>query len=326
MNRYRPVARIIVSWWLVAGLLVLDGGCRGGGGGGGVPVVVFSIEDRASPAFSDLDFTEEMLRSELRESLLHRGFHPLAEPEEGAYRVDLSVGQATEQGAPAGDEQGKIIRSLQVELVFWRRTASGDKEQIRASGRSYQGQPLGLERQQGFQRVLSEALGKAVEWVYLQLRARSLDSQQLAALLSDKNSRKRLYALRSLRERRAPELLDRIIGLLHDQDSEVVLEAVGVLVAQGDQRAVLPLIRVARGKDLLFLSQIVTAVGRLGGRQAQGYLFTLAAGHPADQIRSLARETLEQLQKRTGSRRSDEGAALLVPVPVQGRKAKRGGK
>ena len=325
MTGHRPVARVVTPWCLVVGLLAGWGGCRGSGDEG-MPVVLFSIDDRASPSFTGLDFSEKLLRKLLRGAVVQRGFRLLEEPAEGAFRVDLSVGQATEQGPKTTDDQEKIYRSLQVEVVFWRRTASGDKEQISAVGRSYQGQARELDRQKGFERVLAEALGKAVDWVALQLRARSLDGEHLAALLGDSNSRRRLYTLRSLRERRTPELVPRVIELLHDQDPEVALEAVGVLVAQHDQRAVLPLIQVAQGKDLLFLSQIVTAVGQLGGRQARGYLFTLAAGHSSEQIRRLAREALERLQKQPGSRRGDVGAALVVPVAEEGRKVKGGEK
>jgi HEAT repeat protein len=98
--------------------------------------------------------------------------------------------------------------------------------------------------------------------------------------------------------------------MLSDPDPDVVMEAVGVLVALREQKAALPLIRLARGRDQIFLLQIITALGEIQGPVARGFLFTVAAGHDSPEIRERAREALDRVVQ------ADRPATSTSPEPA----------
>lgn len=80
---------------------------------------------------------------------------------------------------------------------------------------------------------------------------------------------------------------------------EVGLRAVGGLVALGDPNAVLPLIDLAQRRPPVLVRQLVYAIGALGGRHAEGYLVTVASGHPDRQVREAARRAVAELAAST---------------------------
>jgi HEAT repeat protein len=110
--------------------------------------------------------------------------------------------------------------------------------------------------------------------------------------------------LRALRDRRMPEMIPRVIEMLSDPNPDVAMEAVGVLVAQKEKRAAVPLIRMAQGRDNVFLFQIITALSEIQGPVAKGYLFTLAAGHDLPDVRKRAREAFDRILREEGANRS----------------------
>ena len=119
-------------------------------------------------------------------------------------------------------------------------------------------------------------------------------------------------------------MVPRVIAMLNDPDPDVVMEAIGVLVAQKDERAVVPLIRMTQGRDRIFLLQIITAVGEIRGPTARGFLFTLAAGHTSPEIRKRAQETLDRLlreQKSSGT--GSDQQVLALPENISTRKDPR---
>lgn len=74
-----------------------------------------------------------------------------------------------------------------------------------------------------------------------------------------------------------------------------VLDAVGALVAIGDPKGAPALIDAARQKPPDYVIPLIHALARLGGRQAEGYLFTLKQGHPSPRIRAEAEQAWKQL-------------------------------
>jgi len=94
--------------------------------------------------------------------------------------------------------------------------------------------------------------------------------------------------------------LTKLLGTEEDQD--VVLRIIGSLVAIGDEAAVKPMIDWTSRKDQRLLLQIIFAVSSLGGRTAEGFLVTLASGHPSEEIQQGAKDALAELQRRSGSK------------------------
>jgi hypothetical protein len=139
-------------------------------------------------------------------------------------------------------------------------------------------------------------------WLDLSADPRLIDS------LDHPDPRMRDFVIQRLGERQsvaAVEPLCRRLGA--EPQPELVLRAVGALVAIGDERAVQPLIELTRRKDPRFVVQVVFALGAIGGRTAQGYLVTLASGHPVEAVRTSAAQALEELEEQSADRRREDG-------------------
>ncbi len=123
------------------------------------------------------------------------------------------------------------------------------------------------------------------------------DDARLIQALRHPDSSLRDFAIQRLGERKsvaAVDALGEILGSL-EEDPDRVLRAVGALVAIGDRRAVDPLIDLTRRKDPRFVIQVVFALSGIGGPTAQGYLVTLASGHPVEAVRESAKDALGEM-------------------------------
>jgi len=288
-------------------------------------VVIFGLDDQASGAPQGVRFDLKRARKVLSEALENgKKLELVSEDAPGVFRAELTITLASERESARTEENG-IYRAVQVDLTL-SRWADDESQKLYSQGQAFLVQdPDKVERKEGFDRVLQQAIGRAVEMIDLQLESRYLPTERLAELLNSQDSEDRLYVLRALRERRLPEMMPRIIEMLSDPDPDVAMEAVGVLVAQKEQRAAVPLIRMAQGRDLVFLFQIITALAEIQGPVAKGFLFTLAAGHDSPEVRKRAREALGQIQSREESDRAGKDKAVAFPRTQSKQAAPRGG-
>lgn len=303
-----PVARLSLALAVVLGAAA----CQEGPTLERQPVLVLGVDDQSSQAGAGFDVrrAEATLSRSLAAS---RHLRLVEQREATAFRAELAILLASERSPEHGSETG-VYRAVQVELRLVRRSQP-EPEILQAQGSSFQVQePGSVPSQEGFRRILDDAIAQAVERIDLQLETRGMPVEKLRALLASADDEDRLYVLRVLRERRVPSLVPRVIELLREPDPALVLEAVGVLVAQRDERAVSALIGLAQAKDAVFLLQIITAVAEIGGPLARAYLFTLAAGHPEAQIRARALEGFERVQRAT-----DEQAGPVMALPRDGK-------
>jgi len=282
-------------------LLLLGGGCwvacHSAAAVKEHPIYIVGVDDRASGVPDGVQFDPERSRQHLEAALADsRTMHVVEQRKPAAYRAELTISLASERESEREDQTG-VYRAVQVELHV-HRDQGGQRDWLTAQGEAFLVQePAEGGRNEGFDRVLERAVAKAVEYIDLQFECRELEPEQLRERLNSEQAEQRLYVMRSLRDRNIPEMVPDVVRRLADPDEDVVLEAVGVLVAQRDRRAVEPLIALSRSRDLVFRLQIITAMAELGGPVARGYLFTLAAGHPADEIRQRAREGLARIER-----------------------------
>lgn len=303
---------------LVVCLLAAAAGCNRSSGERPNAVFVLGVEDRASGVPKGVRFDQQHSRKYLSEALA--ASKTMTEVEErvpGAFRAELVIELASERESERDGSVG-VYRAVQVEIHV-HRLLDDEREWLSAQGKAFLVQQADEEdRNEGFDRVLALAIAKAVEYLDLQLEARQLDADQIERRLKDERAEDRLYVLRSLRGRKMPELIPAVIGMLKDTDDDVVLEAVGVLVDQRDERAVLPLIRMSQTRDPIFQLQIITAMAELGGDVARGYLFTLAAGHGSAEVRQRAKEGLERIREAEERAGQDPGEhAVATPRPLE---------
>lgn len=77
------------------------------------------------------------------------------------------------------------------------------------------------------------------------------------------------------------------------------LRVVGALVPIADVAVARALVASARGQPPAYVSALVFALSRVGGREAEAYLFTVASGHPDERLRASARAALDELTRRS---------------------------
>jgi hypothetical protein len=125
------------------------------------------------------------------------------------------------------------------------------------------------------------------------------DEDDLIASLQSGDERLQLFAVQRLGERKSKAAVKPLIALLDDRTKpELALRAIGALIAIGDPRAAEPMIELAHNKDPQFVLQVVFALGALGGPTAEGYLVTLASGHPVEAVRRGAEDALAELGRK----------------------------
>ena len=135
-------------------------------------------------------------------------------------------------------------------------------------------------------------------WAHVRWRLEHLQkpvSELLALLPTTQDKRQRLFLITRLGELRSREAVEPMIALLkQEQDDATILRLIGSLAQIGDDRAVEAMIGSTRLKDEIFMVQVVYAIGGIGGRMAEGFLVTLASGHPSPRVKNAARRMLDE--------------------------------
>lgn len=148
--------------------------------------------------------------------------------------------------------------------------------------------------------LVVEAVGVASRDVGAAVELEQVSDQVLLAALGDPDPKRRARAVSRVEERKLKDAVGPLSDLVRDETQErvVVLRAIGALVAIGDPAAVGALIDAGRRRPPAYLTQIVFAVGALGGKEGQAWLLTLASGHADEGIRNAAKQALAELEKR----------------------------
>jgi hypothetical protein len=125
----------------------------------------------------------------------------------------------------------------------------------------------------------------------------------LIAALEDPDPRLRDFVTMRLADRKSRDAVPALCARLKSEPrTELVLRAIGALVAIKDPRAVEPIIELGKQREDEFVLQTLYAVGAIGGRTAQAYLYTVASGHPVEAVRRGAQEALEELERSAGGK------------------------
>lgn len=135
-------------------------------------------------------------------------------------------------------------------------------------------------------------------WVHVVWRQEQLTkpvADLVGLLASTTDKRKRLFLITRLGELKAKDAVDLLIRILKEgPDDDISLRLIGTLAQIGDDRAVEAMIATTRLKDEIFMVQVVYAIGGIGGRMAEGFLVTLASGHPSPRVKNAARRMLDE--------------------------------
>ena len=135
-------------------------------------------------------------------------------------------------------------------------------------------------------------------WVHLVWRLEMMDKTEaelITILPEATDKRQRLFLITRLGALKAKAAVEPLVALLKKtQDDEITLRLIGTLAQIGDDRAVEAMIGTTRLKDEIFMVQVVYAIGGIGGRLAEGFLVTLASGHPSPRVVNAARRMLDE--------------------------------
>ena len=286
------------------GILLVAGCARIGCPGDDRPIVYVDLVDEASqvpgaPAQLKRALLEEAMRDVMK-AWPGYSFRK-AEPDEVPWQVDLRIVFMSERphedgakGAPTSGESRSVgvrmrLKALRPSAV--KGEGNFETEFVHrarvAAGASWSAVAAEAVRRTG------EDLGRTVRL------ARASPEEVLRALGHD-NERVRARAAVVAGTRKLQGAVPRLMEIVRAEDEaeQVVLRSIGALVAIRDPRAASALIDAGRRRSSAYVAQIVFALGELGGREAEAYLFTVASGHPNPGLRQAAQMALDGLKSR----------------------------
>ncbi len=132
----------------------------------------------------------------------------------------------------------------------------------------------------------------------------ALDRRALVARLGGPEGPALEAAVDRVRDEAIVEARAALLARLGREDLELDrrLRVVGAVVPIADVAVARALVASARGQPPAYVSALVFALSRVGGREAEAYLFTVASGHPDERLRASAREALDELTRRSAAR------------------------
>jgi hypothetical protein len=229
---------------------------------------------------------------------------------ETAWQLRVTVQQLTERLATPEEASSVsggpgLVRSVGISLeLFALSGRSEDPAEVSAPRRFEADRLLRRTVAAGapFDPLVQEAVAEAGRDLAVGLRLAESDDDALLEALSSSDPRQQGRAAVLAGQRRLRAAVPRLTPLLKEDAArdDVVLRAIGALVAIGDPGAVPALIEAGRMRPPEFLTPLLYAIGALGGREAEAYLFTVLSGHPDEALRQVAREALRELERRQG--------------------------
>lgn len=254
--------------------------------------------------------SKRWLQREAREVLRQAGWFELAEkeprplpPGRQAYRIDLHLildNRPAPALAPSAVPESLV--KLLVTLQLRRLPAQGGAEVFMARASREERCSTRQQDEQAARKVLAQLIGSGIREALEQAQAEaSMGVRSLAELIAEAKNKaplRRVAALRVLGTRKEKEALRPILEALKDENHDVVLAAVGALIARKDPSALPALIDSTRNRNLEYLSQVLFAVASIGGPEADAYLDTMVFGHQNAEIRARAAEALNEMRAR----------------------------
>lgn len=120
---------------------------------------------------------------------------------------------------------------------------------------------------------------------------------EIASALDSADNDLRLEALRIVAARQVPGQTDKLLRLLSDEDENVRDAALGAVVTLRERRAVKVLTQSRSMRDTREMQKILSALAVLGGAEARDYLSFVAQNHDDDEVRAMAKQALDTLDR-----------------------------
>jgi hypothetical protein len=164
------------------------------------------------------------------------------------------------------------------------------------------------EAKAAFQRLAERTAEDLVQTYVARQNLWSGDAKAIATALGASDSDLRTEALRIVGARKLREQVPLVIRLLADEDEGVRDAALGTLVALRERGAVKALAESRQMRDTREMRKVLDAIATLGGSEAQDYLAFVAENHDDEDIRAMAKASLERLGRHGD--RGDKGGGV----------------
>jgi hypothetical protein len=285
------VPRALIAGLVAAGLVGLGCPCPSGPEVIHVRNVQLLGDSGASAALAETGLDRAAIEEAVRGALAGAGFQI------GDGRCPHSVGidVAGLRIAPAGNVGARAELALEVVL---RAAQEGPAPRSEIGSASVPIAAFGNRPRDAWRRALADAAQRAAGGLAAALRAEAKTVDGLVADLSAKDPRTREEAVRVLGERKSRQAVPTLVDRLEKEDVRLADRIVAALAQIGDERAVPALIDLTHSADPAASLNLVRFIADIGGAEAEGYLLTLASGHPDRRVRDAARAALDELAQR----------------------------
>lgn len=257
-------------------------------------VTTIDVVDRTAPSERVNGLDAEVLRNWIKARI---ATVPEAQLDEsgaaGAYRLRLELGVGQRTGED-GNPSGRVVVAALRGTVAGASEGASEGAELQAS--TVKPLPAGGKDEVHAVRRVVEGL---VDDVAFQGRLAVAPAQLFVEALSEtKDSARLAAAVEIAGVRKLKPTVPSLIRLLQHKDEQISDRAIGALVAIGDRAAVKPFTRLAGFQDTARLAKVLDAIGSLGGQEAKDYLEFVSTGHEDADIRNLASEALERMNRR----------------------------
>ncbi len=262
-----------------------------------IHVTSISVSNGAAESLHEAGLDEGAIEGSAREALRGAGFQVGRGSNAHRARVDVPSVRLAPPAAAGGSARVEI--TMEIELAP---EEPGKAVPVRETGTA-SAALLGSDPRGAWLAASADASRRAAEGLAIAFEEEAKAVDALVADLGSKDSRVRDHAIRVLADRKSTVAVPALIARLRDDDPRIAHRAIGALAQIGDERAVAPLIDVSRNGDSVLAGRIARIIGDIGGAEAEGYLLTIASGHPDPRVRRAAREALADMGTRTDKAR-----------------------
>lgn len=250
----------------------------------------------ASAGSLDSRALEAVIRRKMQASGLLAPAAPPAprEPPPAKLRI---LAQVAAEIVEVGDK-GKVRSSIALRLDTRPSDTPGAiDEELSASGEGEFAARAGTRRGEVAQSVTERTLTDLLDGFLARLHLRVASPAELHALIRQRGPL-REDAVRQVGDRRVRDEVPYLLELLHDDSESLRDAALGALLALRDRRAVRELTHSRAMDDRREMRKILDAIAALGGDEARDYLSFVAEGHTDEEIRHMAAEARDRLERR----------------------------
>ena len=213
-----------------------------------------------------------------------------------AVRVELQVNLRSLVDLPSARAEGRMVVALEASVFV-----IGGKMNLEPSSAIMVELPISdkevPEVAQLLQIAISDAANRLTESLAAQSGLLRASQETIIDAMSKGDQSLRVWAMQVAAERKLGDAVVPLISILQSSNEEMSGQAMTSLVAIGDPRAVSALAGLADFKDYEELATIMEAVSAIGGTDAVEFLEFVASGHPSEDLRKRASQSVERIER-----------------------------